>query len=92
MFVDGTTDPEAYLLLEASGADRKTWQFAFARMNLVEFRAEYRGLYHLFKGAYSQYREHNYLVDEKGRPPEGEGRGGPVACRGGCAEWNSEGN
>jgi hypothetical protein len=43
LFVDGTTDPEAYLLLEASGADRKTWQFAFARMNLVEFRAEYRG-------------------------------------------------
>jgi hypothetical protein len=43
VFVDGTTDPEAYLLLEASGADRKTWHFAFARMNLVEFRAEYRG-------------------------------------------------
>jgi hypothetical protein len=43
LFIDGTTDPEAYLLLEASGADRKTWQFAFARMNLVAFRAEYRG-------------------------------------------------
>jgi hypothetical protein len=43
VFVDETTDPEAYLLLEASGADQKTWQFAFARMNLVEFRAEYRG-------------------------------------------------
>ena len=43
VFVDDTTDPEAYLLLEASGADRKTWQFAFARMNIVEFRAEYKG-------------------------------------------------
>src|SRR5262249_47169625 len=43
VFVDETTDPEAYLLLEASGADRKGWQFAFARMNIVEFRAEYRG-------------------------------------------------
>jgi hypothetical protein len=43
VFVDETTDPEAYLLLEASGAERKTWQFAFARMNLVEFRAEYKG-------------------------------------------------
>jgi hypothetical protein len=43
LFVDETTDPEAYLLLEASGADRKSWQFAFARMNLVEFRGEYRG-------------------------------------------------
>jgi hypothetical protein len=42
LFVDGTTDPEAYLLLEATGAERKTWRFAFARMNLVEFRAEYR--------------------------------------------------
>jgi hypothetical protein len=42
LFVDDTTDPETYLLLEASGADRKTWQFAFARMNLVKFRAEYK--------------------------------------------------
>jgi len=43
VFVDETTDPEAFLLLEASGGDRKTWQYAFARMNLVEFQAEYRG-------------------------------------------------
>jgi hypothetical protein len=42
LFVDDTTDPEAYLLLEASGADKKTWQFAFARMNIVEFRGEYK--------------------------------------------------
>jgi hypothetical protein len=42
-FVDATTDPEAYLLLEASGAGRPTWQFALARMNIVEFRARYKG-------------------------------------------------
>ena len=43
VFVDETTDPEAYLLLEASGGDKPTWQFAFARMNIVEFRAEHKG-------------------------------------------------
>jgi hypothetical protein len=43
VFVDRTTDPETFLLVEASGAGRKAWQFAFARMNLVEFRAEHRG-------------------------------------------------
>ena len=42
-FVDSTTDPQAYLLLEPSGADRPVWQFAFARMNIVEFRARYKG-------------------------------------------------
>jgi hypothetical protein len=42
VFVDATTDPEAYLLLEASGADRPTWQYAFARMNIVAFRAKYK--------------------------------------------------
>ncbi|MDB5306810.1 MAG: hypothetical protein JWO38_1012 [Gemmataceae bacterium] len=42
-FVDETTDPEAYLLLEASGSDQQTWRFAFARMNIVEFRAKYKG-------------------------------------------------
>jgi hypothetical protein len=42
-FVDATTDPEAYLLLEASGADRPTWQYALARMNVVAFRARYKG-------------------------------------------------
>ena len=41
--VDGTTDPEAYLLLEAFGGEKPTWHFAFARMNIVEFRAEYKG-------------------------------------------------
>jgi len=29
-----------------------------------EFRREYRNLYHLFKGAYTQYREHNVILDE----------------------------
>jgi methyltransferase len=29
-----------------------------------EFRAHYRGLYSIFKGAYLPYREHNYLIDE----------------------------
>jgi radical SAM superfamily enzyme YgiQ (UPF0313 family) len=28
-----------------------------------EFRREYRNLYRLFKGAYTQYRPHNYVVD-----------------------------
>jgi hypothetical protein len=42
-FVDATTDPEAYLLLEASGGDKPAWRFAFARVNIVEFRAEYKG-------------------------------------------------
>ncbi len=42
-FADATTDPEAFLLLEASGGDKPGWQFAFVRMNIVEFRAEYQG-------------------------------------------------
>jgi hypothetical protein len=42
VFVDATTDPEAFLLLEASGTGRPTWQYAFARMNLVVMRARYR--------------------------------------------------
>lgn len=42
-FVDATTDPESFLLLEASGGEKPAWQFAFARMNIVEFRAEYKG-------------------------------------------------
>jgi hypothetical protein len=42
-FVDATTDPEAYLLLEATGVERPTWQYAFARMNIVAFRARYKG-------------------------------------------------
>ena len=42
-FVDATTDPETYLLLEASGGDKPAWRFAFARVNIVEFRAEYKG-------------------------------------------------
>jgi hypothetical protein len=41
-FVEGT-DPEAYLLLEATAAGKPQWQFAFARMNIVEFRALYGG-------------------------------------------------
>jgi hypothetical protein len=40
-FVDATTDPEAFLLLEASG-DKPAWRFALARMNIVEFRASYK--------------------------------------------------
>jgi hypothetical protein len=36
------TDPEAYLLLEAS-TERREWRFALARMNIVEFTAKYRG-------------------------------------------------
>jgi hypothetical protein len=40
-FADATTDPEAFLLLEASG-EKPTWQFALARMNIVEFRARYK--------------------------------------------------
>lgn len=41
-FVDQTTDPEAFLILEAAGTDRRTWQYAFARMNIVGFRAKYK--------------------------------------------------
>jgi hypothetical protein len=36
------TDPEAYLLLEATGEERPVWQFALARMNIVEFSARYQ--------------------------------------------------
>ncbi|MCI0359298.1 MAG: hypothetical protein L0211_12540, partial [Planctomycetaceae bacterium] len=36
VFVEGT-DPEAFLLIEATGKEKPTWQFAFARMNIVEF-------------------------------------------------------
>lgn len=43
VFVEGT-DPEAYLLLEATGGEQPGWQFAFARMNIVEFRGLYRGM------------------------------------------------
>ena len=42
VFVEGT-DPEAYLLLEATGTERPVWQFAFARMNIVAFRGLYKG-------------------------------------------------
>jgi hypothetical protein len=42
VFVEGT-DPEAYLLLEASGVDKPVWRFAFARMNLVEFWGRHQG-------------------------------------------------
>lgn len=31
---------------------------------LAEFKAEYRNLYKVFKGAYSQYREHSHRVSE----------------------------
>lgn len=41
VFVEAT-DPEAILLLEAVG-DEPRWQFAFARMNIVPFRALRRG-------------------------------------------------
>lgn len=37
------TDPEAYLLLEATDGDNAQWRFAFARMNIVEFRGHYQG-------------------------------------------------
>jgi hypothetical protein len=36
VFVEGT-DPEAFLMLEAVGSDNPQWQFAFSRMNIVEF-------------------------------------------------------
>jgi len=35
-FVEGT-DPEAYLLLEATAGEKSAWRFAFARMNIVAF-------------------------------------------------------
>lgn len=41
-FVEGT-DPETYLLLEASPADKPQWRFAFARMNIVPFTASLDG-------------------------------------------------
>jgi hypothetical protein len=41
-FVEAT-DPEAYLLLEAAAGEDPQWRFGFARMNIVEFRALYRG-------------------------------------------------
>jgi hypothetical protein len=42
VFVEGT-DPEAYLLIEATGKETTTWQFALARMNIVEFEGRYQG-------------------------------------------------
>jgi hypothetical protein len=41
-FVDATTDPETYLVLEAAGAGKPAWRFALARMNIVAFRAKYK--------------------------------------------------
>ena len=43
VFVEAT-DPETYLLLEATDGDDAQWQYAFARMNLVEFRGRYQGV------------------------------------------------
>ena len=34
------------------------------RLPKAQFRQEYRGLYHVFKGSYVQYREHNVILDE----------------------------
>jgi hypothetical protein len=42
VFVEGT-DPEAFLLVEAVGKENPQWQFAFARMNIVEFDGKYKG-------------------------------------------------
>jgi hypothetical protein len=42
VFVEAT-DPEAYLLLEATEGVDPHWQFALARMNIVEFRGRYQG-------------------------------------------------
>jgi hypothetical protein len=42
VFVEAT-DPEAILLLEASGEPAE-WRFAMARVNIVEFRARYGGV------------------------------------------------
>ena len=42
VFVEAT-DPEAYLLLEATEGNDAHWQFALARMNIVEFRGRYQG-------------------------------------------------
>lgn len=36
------TDPEAFLILEATAGDKPEWQFAFARMNIVPFKAFYK--------------------------------------------------
>jgi radical SAM superfamily enzyme YgiQ (UPF0313 family) len=35
------------------------------RLAKDEFRRAYRGLYHLFKGAYTQYRDHNKRIYDK---------------------------
>jgi hypothetical protein len=42
VFAEGT-DPEAYLLLEATSDGEPAWRFAFARMNIVAFDGSYRG-------------------------------------------------
>lgn len=33
-------------------------------MSKADFKRAYRNLYHVFKGAYASYREHNYLLEE----------------------------
>jgi hypothetical protein len=42
VFVEGT-DPETFLLLEATGGEGSKWRFALARMNIVDFSASYQG-------------------------------------------------
>lgn len=42
VFVEGT-DPETFLLLEATGGENPKWRFALARMNIVDFSASYQG-------------------------------------------------
>ena len=38
------------------------------RLPAAEFRREYRNLYHVFKGAYVQYRDHNRFIDDRQTP------------------------
>ncbi len=42
VFVEGT-DPETFLLLEATSGENPKWRFALARMNIVDFTATYLG-------------------------------------------------
>lgn len=70
--IPGTSMLETFdAVVERQPNGRPNWELfdcqnAVTRTRLPkeEFRKEYRNLYRVFKGSYSQYREHNYLMHD----------------------------
>lgn len=59
---------------EKQGNGRPNWDLfdcqnavTATRLPKKEFRRRYRDLYHVFKGAYTQYREQSHIIDEAAR-------------------------